>query len=134
MRVLIADTDKGTRSQACEILREGKCECLEAESFEEAIVLATLPGQTVDVLLTDILLPPYHGGTLANRIHPFHSRLKVLFMSGQPADALLACGLLVPGAAFIRKPFSKVQLLNAVSTARRKIPDWSKVVIEFTSP
>jgi DNA-binding response OmpR family regulator len=70
---------------------------------------------TIDLLLTDVLLPGgIQGDELARYARAERPDLPVLFMSGYPRDALTHGGRLDEGVNFIEKPFKAEDLAAKV--------------------
>jgi PAS domain S-box-containing protein len=72
--------------------------------------------QRVDVLVTDIVMPKMDGLELARRLSARLPRLKILYLSGYPGDMLIDRGALLPGSAFLTKPFSIRSLLSTLAS------------------
>ena len=72
------------------------------------------PDVTIDVLISDILMPYEDGPTLAAALTKIQPNLKVLFMSAYSIAAIEKDGILTPGASFIEKPFRMNDLVEAV--------------------
>ncbi len=69
---------------------------------------------SIDLLLTDVLLPDMNGRELADRLHRDRPGCRVLFMSGYTDHAIVHQGILDPGTWFIQKPFTSKQLVQKV--------------------
>jgi PAS domain S-box-containing protein len=61
---------------------------------------------TIDLLLTDILMPHMDGKELADRIRKNHPEIRTVFMSGYAAEFLNAENFSSGGYIFIKKPFT----------------------------
>jgi len=72
--------------------------------------LAREHGNKINLLLTDVVMPEMNGRDLAGHLSALYPDIKLLFMSGYTADIIAHKGVLDEGAAFIQKPFSKVEL------------------------
>jgi CheY-like chemotaxis protein len=71
--------------------------------------------QSVDVLVTDMMMPEMLGDQLARRLRQLHPALKVLYVTGF-SDRLFAEKLtLWEGEAFLEKPCTPTGLLEAMS-------------------
>jgi CheY-like chemotaxis protein len=114
--VLIVEDQDTVRQLAAAVLKQhGYC-TIEAASGSEAVQLLHRPGTTIDLLLTDVILPGINGRELADRIRSQIPTVKVLFMSGYAGDKLGRRGLLEDGLAFLPKPFTPTALLHKVGT------------------
>ena len=69
---------------------------------------------SIDMLLTDVVMPGYDGKQLYERLCRSRPELPVLYMSGYTDRAILDNGVLDPGIPFIQKPFSPAQLVRKV--------------------
>jgi two-component system cell cycle sensor histidine kinase/response regulator CckA len=111
--ILVVDDETGIRELIRKILRRERYHVLEAGSAEEA--LAAAQGQTVDLLITDVMLPGIHGPELARRMQQAAPRLKILFISGFTGEERVPAG-----ARFLAKPFTLAVLLEKVREALEK--------------
>jgi CheY-like chemotaxis protein len=76
----------------------------------EAMELAGAHPQTVDLLITDVVMPQMNGRDLAGRIADRYPQIKILFMSGYTANVIAHHGVLDEGVNFLQKPFSVHEL------------------------
>ncbi len=101
--VLLVEDEEGIRDIATLLLETiGYC-VVSAASGNEAVEKFLDFKGTVDVLLTDVLLPGMDGGQLATLLTGIDPDLKVVYMSGYSADALPGDG----AAYFVQKPFTR---------------------------
>jgi YesN/AraC family two-component response regulator len=63
-------------------------------------------GETIHLLLADIVMPQMGGKELADKLRILRPDVKVLYMSGYADDAIVHHGVLDPGTHFLQKPFS----------------------------
>ena len=105
--ILVVEDETGIRELIRKILRRERYRVLEAGSAEEA--LAAAQGQTIDLLITDVMLPGIRGPELAHRIQQAAPHVKTLFISGHTGQERLP-----PGAQFLAKPFTLGALLEKV--------------------
>jgi two-component system cell cycle sensor histidine kinase/response regulator CckA len=68
----------------------------------------------IDLLVTDVIMPEINGMELAVKLQAICPKLKVLFMSGYPADVLDRQANIKEGAHFLQKPFSMQALTSKV--------------------
>ena len=87
---------------------------LEAGSSAEALDLVTRMDKTIDLLLTDVVMPGMNGRELADQVLRLAPGTPVLFTSGYTDGEIERRGLLGPGAAFIQKPLTPATLVRAV--------------------
>jgi PAS domain S-box-containing protein len=90
---------------------------LAARKPSEAIRLAEAHAGTIDLLITDVVMPEMNGRELIDRIAAVCPRIKSLYMSGYTADVIAHRGVLRQGVHFIQKPFTKTVLAQKVREA-----------------
>ena len=103
--------------------------CLQSEGFEvlaahsRAEAEQTVEGtEAIDVLVTDIFLGDGWGGELAFKLREEHPTLAVVFISGRAGeDPILRHGI-QEDMVFLEKPFTLVELADAVREATGKSP------------
>lgn len=113
--ILIADDEATVRSFISAILRREGFDLLAAVDGADALDLVHQRSEPIDLLLTDIRMPRMDGVTLAQNVSGIYPDLPVIYTSGYPFDfedettrhPRKAC-------AFLAKPFSRSQLLDAV--------------------
>jgi len=115
--VLIVEDERKVRNLARDILAERGYRVIVAEDIEEARELARDLGTTIDLLLTDVVMPRMNGPEIYARIAGARPEIKVLYMSGYAEDAIGHRGVLDSGIHFLRKPFSPRTLTQKVRTA-----------------
>jgi PAS domain S-box-containing protein len=76
-----------------------------------AVAFGKAHQSTVDLVLTDVVLPEIDGRTMALEISKCHPEVTVLYMSGYAEAAIVEGGVLEPGLFFIEKPFTAEALL-----------------------
>ena len=76
----------------------------------EAIHLARDHKGSIDLLITDVIMPEMNGRDLARNLLSLYPGLKCLFMSGYTADVIADHGVLEHGVLFIQKPFERQDL------------------------
>jgi two-component system, cell cycle sensor histidine kinase and response regulator CckA len=110
--VLLVEDDERVRALVRNILKKGGYRVLEAEHAEAAADISEAYQGTIDLLLTDVVMPGRNGRELAEQVVRRRPSIRVLFMSGYSNDAVLMRGVHATGAQFIQKPFT-IQELSA---------------------
>ena len=87
---------------------------LEARTCAEAAQLAAQHRGTIDLLLTDIVMPQIDGYQLSAHVRFLRPEMKVLYMSGYAAPAAPEPSRSKFGLRVLPKPFCKDALLLAV--------------------
>ncbi|MBI2918669.1 MAG: response regulator [Chloroflexi bacterium] len=106
--ILVAEDEPAVRTLATSVLRQLGYSVLEAGNGADALrLLEDLEGETVHVLLTDVVMPHMGGKELAQKVASSRPNTRVLFMSGYaPIDR----GAVEPGITFLQKPFTRREL------------------------
>lgn len=116
--VLLAEDEAEVRALACEFLTSAGYRVLTAEDGERALQIAE-HDNTIDILVTDVVMPRMRGPELAKRLMRLRPGLKVVYVSGylEPDGT---DGDFLREASFLNKPFSREMLVNQVGEALRK--------------
>jgi two-component system, cell cycle sensor histidine kinase and response regulator CckA len=112
--ILLVEDQAAVRMLLEDVLSEAGHRVLAAADGRAALELARKYGGTVDLLITDVVLPEISGPDLASQIAPRWPGIVVLYMSGSTGHALLNRGACEQGAAFLQKPFLPESLLSKV--------------------
>ena len=92
------------------ILEQRGYTVLPAPTPTKALALALEHRGTIDLLITDVIMPEINGRELAKEILIIRPEIKVLFISGYTSDILNQNGGLESGMHFLEKPFSASNL------------------------
>ena len=87
---------------------------LEAGNGTDALVQVEQYRGSIQLLVTDVVMPDIDGRDLARRITEQRLGIRTLYMSGYPDVIVGRDGALAPGVAFLQKPFTPTQLLQKV--------------------
>jgi len=104
--ILVVEDQDEIRDLVAEVLKNDGHRVFTAGDPQAAIEVATLPGNRVEVLLTDVVMPVMSGLELASVLKEKIPALRVLYMSGYTAQGQGS----LPPEAFIQKPFSPAVL------------------------
>ena len=115
--ILVVEDEVSILKIARKILEGLGYTVLTAESPGQALRLAREHPRTIDLLITDLVMPEMNGKDLSNRLHEICPQLKTLFMSGYTADVIAHRGVLDEGIHFIQKPFSTESMALKVRDA-----------------
>ena len=80
----------------------------------EAVTVTTSTEGTIDLLVTDLVLPDGSGGDVAARITALRPTIRVLFVSGYTDDPTLRRGIFESEVEFLSKPFTPTRLAARV--------------------
>ncbi len=104
--VLVVEDETSLLEMSQEMLEQLGYFVLAARAPEDAIRQADESGREINLLITDVVMPQMNGRELADKLIASHPNVKVLFMSGYPADVIGNHGVVEEGVSFIQKPFS----------------------------
>jgi len=111
--VLLVEDDPVLRELAKEVLEKSGLNVFAAGDGLDALkVFAQLEG-SIDLLVTDIVMPRSNGLTLATKLRELRPHLKVLFTTGYPEHTLLDNKLFM-NSSLLRKPFRRTELVDKV--------------------
>ncbi len=101
--VLIVEDDDAVRMPTAELLMMEGFKVLQARTGEEAIHVVQQNRSSLDVLITDVVMPKMSGHEVAEKLLEMNPGLRVLFISGEDVGNVRENG---KGAcAALRKPF-----------------------------
>jgi len=112
--ILLAEDEEIVRNLVREVLETYGYRVLEAASGVRALLICERHRESIDLLLTDVVMPEMSGRELANRLAQLHPEMTVLFMSGYTDDAIVRHGVLKEEVLFIQKPFAPDDLARKV--------------------
>ena len=96
---------------------------LPAATPAEAVQEAKNHSGSIDLLMTDVVMPQMNGRDLARQIAELYPGIRFLFMSGYTANVIAHQGVLDDGVAFIQKPFSMADMTAKVREILDMAPD-----------
>jgi len=108
--ILLVEDEAGVRQLAQEMLRQQGYAVHEAEGGSQALQLFQQHATSIDLLLTDVVMPQMSGRELAEHLLAARPDLKVLYMSGYTNDVIARHGLLDSATALLQKPFTQESL------------------------
>jgi CheY-like chemotaxis protein len=113
-RILVVEDDDAVRRMTREFLQLRGYTVLEARGATDALQFVERHKETIDLVLTDVVMPGMKGRELVDRLGKLRPGLKVLYMSAYTEDDAVNIGILNRGTAFIEKPFGPDDLANKV--------------------
>jgi len=141
--ILVVDDESSILALCNAMLEEAGFTVLQAGGSSDALRICTEYQGAIDLLLTDIILPPpgfhiasganpfphVHGVELAVRAATIRKGLHVILMSGNPDKDLASHGLKRGTLPFLAKPFEQerlVQLVHSVLAQPTSLLDISR--------
>ena len=112
--ILLVEDETQIRSVARTILANLGYRVIEAGNAAEALRQSELFAGTIDLLLTDVVMPQMSGPELAKRLVRDRPETRVLCMSGYTDDALVRHGAIDSGIAYLQKPITPDKLARKV--------------------
>jgi len=104
--VLVVEDQEQVLRLASVMLARNGYRVLTALSGRDALQkAASFPGD-IHLVISDVIMPDMNGKELYERISEVRKDIKILYMSGYPAEVIGTHGILDSGINFIRKPFS----------------------------
>ncbi len=112
--ILVVDDETLVRDTLSKILTRKGYRVLGASSGAEAVQIAAAHTGTIDLLVSDVMMPGMGGLETAERIGDVHPGLHVLFMSGYTEDQGLRDVIDAKTHSFIAKPFSAADIVKKI--------------------
>ena len=114
--ILVVEDDSDVRAYLVDVLRGLDYRVVAAPNAEAALDLLR-SNRSVDLLLTDIIMPGWNGRELAKQAEHLRPGLRVLYMTGYSRNAVVHQGRLDEGVDLLQKPVSQAQLAMRVRAA-----------------
>jgi two-component system, cell cycle sensor histidine kinase and response regulator CckA len=115
--VLVADDEQIILTMVSRMLERMGYVVLTANTPNEAIRLFRESKNTIDLVITDVIMPEMNGRDLAEHFLALKPGIKCLYMSGYTADIITNQEALDESVYFIHKPFTKNELETKVQEA-----------------
>ncbi|MEW6127413.1 MAG: response regulator [Acidobacteriota bacterium] len=112
--ILIVEDDDSLRVLGRKILTASGYKVLEAMNGNEALALVEEFKESIDLVVTDVVMPHMSGRELAHRINALAPKIKILHTSGYTDHAIMQHGVLGKGTFFLQKPYTIESLTRKV--------------------
>ncbi len=112
--ILVIEDEDVVRNLACRGLRDHGYSVVEARNGAQALHYIEQHPGTVDLVISDVVMPEMGGRDLGQSLARVEPGLPVLFMSGYTGEDVVQRGLLDPGAPFQQKPFTPAGLATKI--------------------
>ncbi len=116
--ILLVEDNAEVRKLTNKILTKSGYSVFSASNGYDALVLMQQKGDTVDLLLSDVIMPEMNGPELYQKARIINAELKVLYMSGYTNNVISQQGI-NQGLNFINKPFTEKELITKISSVLR---------------
>ncbi|MCA9664368.1 MAG: PAS domain S-box protein [Myxococcales bacterium] len=112
--VLVVEDEKIVRTLASRLIARLGYNVLQAASGDEALKLVEKHDGTIDLLMTDVVMPGMNGRDLAERVVERLPHIKVLYSSGYTQDVIASHGVIDEDVRFIAKPYTLRSLAERI--------------------
>ena len=113
--ILLVEDERMILDLATLLLQSHGYTVLATSTPGEALELADQHAGEIHMLVTDVIMPGMNGRELADRLNALYPDVKLLFMSGYPADIIAAQCVIDENSNFIQKPFATKDLIAKVA-------------------
>ncbi|CUH80479.1 ATP-binding protein [Tropicibacter naphthalenivorans] len=112
--VLLVEDEAPVRAFAARALRLRGYTVIEAETAEDALSTLDDEDLTVDIFVTDVVMPGMDGPTWVRKARENRPDTSVVFVSGYAEDVFGEGSEVIPNSVFLPKPFSLSDLTDTV--------------------
>ncbi|MEZ5913721.1 MAG: ATP-binding protein [Paracoccaceae bacterium] len=117
--VLLVEDEAPVRAFASRALQLRGYQVIEAASAEEALETLEDPGLTVDVFVTDVIMPGRDGPSWVSEALQTRPDVRVVFVSGYAEESFAEKQARIPNSVYLPKPFSLTDLTTVVQGQMR---------------
>jgi signal transduction histidine kinase len=114
--ILVVEDDPLVREFTCRTLEDLGYAVHEAASGQDALALLERASPTIDLILSDVVMPGTSAKALSDAVTRWHPEVPILFMSGYPDEEIVRRGLISREAPFLQKPFAAEELARSIRT------------------
>jgi two-component system, cell cycle sensor histidine kinase and response regulator CckA len=109
--ILLAEDEQGVRTFLEMALRRAGHTVITSQSGSDAVAAGKNTPESIDLLITDVVMPGLSGPQVADQLRRLHPNMRVLFLSGHSA---LPDNVTSEPGAFLQKPFTVETLMSKV--------------------
>jgi DNA-binding response OmpR family regulator len=114
--VLVVDDDPAIRRVVKAVLEADGFDVVEAADGPAALLLLdSIMGRGPDAVVLDVMMPGIDGVEVCRRID--HDRVKVIMLTARDDPATMEAATTAGADVYLTKPFSAIELLDAVEQA-----------------
>ncbi len=115
--VLLVEDEAGVRQFSKRILSRAGYRVLEASNGDDAEALFASHADSIDLVVTDVVMPGCGGPELLSRLQVNAPDLRVLYMSGYTEQSVAQRMGIDRGLPFVQKPFTAAEFVRQVRDA-----------------
>ena len=112
--ILLVEDDAPLRKLTVHHLESFGYKVLDAEDAASALAISSATEESIDLLLTDVVLPKINGRALAKMLIEKRADLRVLFTSGYTGQSIEKGNILEENCHFLPKPYTRAGLAQKV--------------------
>jgi two-component system cell cycle sensor histidine kinase/response regulator CckA len=112
--VLLVEDEPSVRSFVQRALEQAGFAVIDAPHPEAALQIVEKHAGSIDLILSDVVMPGMSGRLMAERLAIWHPEARVLFMSGYIDDPLARQKTAANDVGFLQKPFTPAVLIERV--------------------
>jgi two-component system cell cycle sensor histidine kinase/response regulator CckA len=112
--ILLVEDEPGLQRLMQRTLEQCGYTVLNPQNVHDAISIAQSHEGSIDLLVSDVVMPGLSGPNLAQRIVRLRPSIRVLYVSGYSSQAVEGAGSVSPNARFLPKPFARSVLVTKV--------------------
>jgi CheY-like chemotaxis protein len=113
-KILLVEDEQAVRELALRLLKQAGYTVISPKEPSDALRLSKSELNSIDLVVTDVVMPGMNGPELVAHLLTRRPDLKVLYMSGYNDHPLFRAGVLSDRATLLQKPFSRTDLLAKV--------------------
>ncbi len=119
-KVLVIEDQDDIRSIICELLAAEKFNVIEAEDGHIGVLLAQ--EEIPDLVICDIMMPEFDGYSVMTQLrqNPYLQSVPIIFLTAKASKTDLRLGMELGANDYLTKPFTRDELLGAVSAQIEK--------------
>jgi len=115
--VLVVEDDEELRDMAVQMIETGGYRVLSAESAEKALQLLQNREEDIHLLFTDIVMTGMDGWQLARRVREIRPAMKIVLVSGYPAERIPKRQMEAENIRFLSKPYTLQEVTGVIRSA-----------------